>query len=212
MISRKLLVLAVAFGVAGCSSDAPDVSSFGGTIRGEPFAPADATGFVMAAIPCAQLDGWNTTMVRVEFGSFEGLCALAVDQAFCGDKASARTAYVAVVRANVNGGPVPPIGPGTYGSDGAHVVDGNGVVYFVWAGLGDLDAACLPMTSAMYKEWTGSITLAEVSATRLRGRAEIGFDNGDRLSGTFDVPVCPSPDDALCASLKGGCAVRTCAP
>src|SRR6266508_6134857 len=119
MISRKMLMVALAGGLAACGSD-DGAGTFHGTIAGERFEAADATGFVMHPMPCAQLAGSNATMVMVEFGNFEGLCDLAVDTAFCGVKAGAKTAYVAVVRENVNGGPVPSIEPGTYSDAGAH--------------------------------------------------------------------------------------------
>lgn len=215
MIERVALATALAFGAAACSQD-DAAEPFHGTIAGEPFAPVDATGFVMDAMTCEQLIGPfgtpTATMVEVRFGDFDGVCDLAIDTACCGDKASARSAYVAVARVNDHGGPVPPIGPGTY-VDGPAVTDENGVVDFVWMGLRSSDAACASVATGMYKEPTGgSVTFQQLSSTRIPGHAELRFDNGDVLSGTFDVPVCGAQDEVYCASLKGGCISPACVP
>ncbi len=216
MIHRNVLALALAVGGAACSkSDPAPATAFAGTIGGAPFTPAEASAFVIAPTTCSnpEFAGAKVTMVEVQFWSYAGACALAVDSGFCGVKAGSRGASVAVFRENVNGGDVPPIAPGTYTDAGTHVVDANGNVTFFWRGIGAFDGACAPATTGMPKEPTGgSLTLEEVSATRVRGHAELSFDNGDVLSGSFDAPVCPSPGVVQCDALKGGCTSVRCVP
>lgn len=218
MIRRALALLSLSLGAVACSGADPAPAAFSGTIAGRPFVAAEATAFVWEApTTCAnpEFSGWNMAMVEVRFASFAGACDLAVDTAFCGAKAGAREARIAVLRANVYGGPVPAIGPGTYTEEGTHVADANGVVRFLWLGIGELDAACAPLAAGMPKEAAGgSLTLDEVGPARVRGRAELRFDNGDVLSGAFDAPVCPSSDEAYCLAMKGGCTVEAfaCVP
>jgi hypothetical protein len=214
MIDRKLAALALALSAGSCTQQD---AQFQGTIAGEPFVPADAAGFVMEPRPCAEFGGFsgatpNATIVEVRFGDFGGLCELTADAAFCGAKENTRMARIAVATANVYGGPVPPIEPGTYTDAGTHVVDANGVVRYLWMGLDARGASCAPLTAGMPKEAAGgSITLDEVGPARLRGRAELRFDNGDVLSGAFDVPICAAPDAAQCAVTEG-CAAIACVP
>jgi hypothetical protein len=218
MIRRKLVALALALGAVACSGkDSTTSEAFQGTIAGERFVPVEATGFLMGPLSCAnpEFAGWNMVMVQVQFWSFAGACDLASSTAFCGTKANGRVASVAVTHANVNGGPVPAIEPGTYTFEGTHVVDPNGVVRFLWTGIGATDAACLGATEGMPKDAiAASITLEEIGPTRLRGHAELSFDNGDVLAGSFDAPVCTSSDDAQCLAMKGGCALDaiSCTP
>jgi hypothetical protein len=46
----------------------------------------------------------------------------------------------------------------------------------------------------------------------VRGTASFDFDDGSKLSGAFDAPGCAASGQALCASLKGGCASTSCVP
>ncbi len=215
---RRNVVVAVALALAGaaCSkSDPASASAFAGTIGGTPFTPAEATAFVIEPTTCSNLEfpGWKVTMVEVQFWSYTGACDLAIETGFCGVKAGSRGASVSVFRANVNGGDVPAIGPGTYTDAGTHVVDATGVVTYFWRGIGACDATCTPATTGMPKDPIGgSLTLEEVSATRVRGHAELAFDNGDVLSGSFDAPVCPSSDAVQCDAMKGGCTSGSCVP
>jgi hypothetical protein len=212
----SLLALAATLG-AGCSArtDPSGTTTFAGTVRGAPFAPVAATAFVIEPTACTnpEFAGATVTMVQLQFWSYDGACALAMDTSFCGAKASSTGAYVAVFRENVYGGAVPAIGPGTYTDAGTHVVDANGVVTFFWRGVGAYDASCAPAATGMPKDPTGgSLTLEEVGPTRVRGHAELSFDNGDVLSGSFDAPVCPSSDAIQCDAMKGGCTSLTCVP
>src|SRR5512134_460743 len=114
---RRILAIGLAL-VAACSAEeAPAPASFRGTIAGATFVPTDAAAFVMEPRPCAEFGGVfgatpNATIVRVVFGD-HAVCELATAHDFCGVSASARGASVAVGRANVYGGAVPPIEPGT---------------------------------------------------------------------------------------------------
>lgn len=211
------LASALALGACSSSEDAPPPAGWSGTlsgtIGGEAFTPADATGILMDPMPCAQLDGYppgTHTIAEVQFSSASGVCGLDVDTACCGAKASALRGHFAITRTNVDGGPVEPIGPGTYDSSAQGVVDANGIVHHFWAQFEELDGTCASLGLASGGQ--GVIVFEEVGPSRIRGSVDIAFGEYATFSGTFDVPICGVADSVFCAALKGGCASNACVP
>lgn len=209
MISRRALV--VAFVLAACSGEDEKPRTFGGTIAGRAFAPADASGFLMEPRTCAQLDAGTHTIAWVQFSTAPGICALAELTSFCGERPDSVSAHVAIKRTDLDGDPVAPIGPGTYSSSIHGIVDANGVVHHFWAGVDRNGPACEPLPGGPKEGGEGTIVFEEVGPARIRGSATIAFDDGSALSGSFDVAVCTAPDAAFCDALKGGCSAILCA-
>lgn len=211
MTSRHAAIVVIACSVLACSSETSDSEKpkeqpFHGTVLGVPFDPVDATAFVMEPMACETLAGSaeeTFTTIEIRFSSEPGVCQLANDVSFCGEKAGTTIAYVAVTRGDVDGGLVQPIGPGTYRDQDTRVVDANGVVFWVWSDATIYDAACTGTTGK--EGGVGWVTFDEVGPTHVRGSASMTFQNGDTLSGTFDAPICAASGAEYCASLKGGC-------
>ncbi len=211
-LCRSPIALCLAFAACGGGSTPAPTPVFGGTIAGASFAPADAAGFLMAPMACGQIGPGTHTMVLLHFSTAGGTCALAQDQAFCGERGATVSASVAIVRENVNSGTVPAIRPGTYTSSGSGVVDAHGIVQFFWASVDRNDGTCTALPGGPKEGGTGTLVLEEVGPSRLRGSASIVFDDGSALSGPFDVAVCAASSALQCASLKGGCSAVTCVP
>jgi len=211
-LRRSLTALAFALSACGGSATPAPAPSFGGIVAGASFAPVDAAGFLMAPMACDRLGAGTHTMVLLQFSTASGTCALAQDQAFCGERAAAVSASVAIERENVNGGTVPAIGPGTYGSAGTGMVNADGIVQFFWASVDRNDGTCTALPGGPKEGGTGTLVLEEVGPSRLRGSASIVFDDGSELSGPFDVAVCAASSASQCASLKSGCSAVTCVP
>ena len=120
MRTHLTAVVAFALALAACGSSESDSQPAGwsgtlsGTLLGEAFTPADVTGILMDPMPCDRLDGappGTHTIAEIQFSSAPGVCKLAVDTGCCGLRAAARQGHFALVRSNVLGGAVPPIGP-----------------------------------------------------------------------------------------------------
>jgi hypothetical protein len=212
MTHRHFVTAALACALLSCSSDErSDSHELEATVLGERFAVVDGAGFIMDPMPCEQLeDAGSHTIVMVRLSTEPGVCELANETSFCGEKAGSSVAYLAVARADLDGDPVEPIGPGTYRSSDAHVVDANGVVFWVWSDTYRFDDTCAG--SSGKEGGSGWITFDEVGPARIRGSASLTSMNGDVLAGSFDVALCAASDQAQCAALKGGCAEVTCVP
>jgi hypothetical protein len=105
------------------------------------------------------------------------------------------------------GGSVGPTGPGTYpwlanpptGTFAASI-----------ASAGQADASCGPLAGSPVDTTGGSLTLTAVTPSRVTGRTDLHFENGQVFDYQFDVAVCPVSID-IC-SLFQPCFTHVCVP
>ena len=209
---RSTLALALALAACGADQAPAPPPTLHVASGGRFYAATDSAGFLMAPMACGQLMGDSATLVQVRLTTAGNVCGQAQEHAFCAEQAAAATASLTIVRANASGGIAPAIGPGTYASSDGNAVDENGNFMWFWSSWDRLDASCGLLPGGPKEGGLGTVTFDEVGPTRIRGSADIAFDDGSTLSGPFDVAVCDAPGAELCASLKGGCSSVACVP
>jgi hypothetical protein len=210
--TSAVLFLAACGDSSSSSPAPPPASSFGGTVGGKPFVPADASALVLSEATCA-FGGTSAsaTGVAIGFGSFTGLCTFLTQHQGCAEKANATIVNLLVVRANVVGGKAGPVQPGTYNvSASTPVPDPTGNVTVAQAFVSRTDSSCAGPASAPTAT-KGTIRIDAVGAA-IVGFADLTFDDGSHVAGTFSVSACGFQTD-VCAALAGfGCATVTCVP
>jgi hypothetical protein len=203
-----VLVAAAVLGAAGCGNDddggaaASAPPGISGTLFGQPFTAADSSALVLPASGCNVLGfNANATGLVLGFGSFQGLCSFVTQNAGCANKANATLATVVIVRANALGGNPGPVQPGTYGvAASTPLPDTQGNITIAQAIAAKNDATCQP-PAATPRATSGTVRIDAIG-TRVTGTADLTFASGDRLAGTFDVPVCAFQTD-VCTVLSG---------
>lgn len=209
---RPTLALALVLGACGTEPAPAPPSTLHVASGGHFYAATDSAGFLMAPMACGQLPGDSHTLVEVRLTTAGSLCGLAQEHAFCAEKAAAMNASLTIARSNASGGVAPAIGPGTYSSRDTSAVDADGNSMWFWSSWERLDDSCARLPGGPKEGGLGTVTFDEVGPSRIRGSADITFDDGSTLSGPFDVAVCDASGAELCASLKGGCSSVTCVP
>jgi hypothetical protein len=215
--SRICAVAALLLAACGSSSSsgaAAPPPAFGGTVGGKAFSPADSSALVLGEASCTfQGTTASATGIVVGFGSFSGLCNLVTQTKSCGTKAGATIVNLLVVRANATPGQrATPVQPGTYPVAGTPTPDATGSFTVAQAFITQTGAApsCTqPATTPVGR--SGTIKIDAVGA-RVTGSADVTFDDGSHVSGSFDVAACGFQTD-VCSALTGsGCTSETCVP
>ncbi len=221
----RALALAMAVGLAaGCGSGdnspppaqcpAPQapVGTIAGTLGGVSFTPAEMGALLAGPATCrVATTNVNVAAVIVGLTSFQGLCSLAQQYGFCFDKANATLASLQIVNAGLVQAQTVP-GPGTYPvTIGTPVPDLSGNFKVVGGSYGRTGAACAVLASSdtTAVPAAGSITLDTVTATSVTGSADLTFQDGSTLVGTFTAPTAPISVN-IC-QLVSGCSSVTCA-
>ena len=215
-MSRSLAcTLAVLLAACGSSSH-PGASpapspALGGTVAGKPFVPADASALVLGEATCS-LQGTtaSATGLLLGFGSFAGMCNLLTQTHGCGAKASATIVNLLVLNANVAGRAAAPVQPGTYTVTASPIPDPSGDVSVAQAFISHTDPSCATSTSEPLAT-SGTIRIDSASP-RVTGSADLSFDDGSHVAGTFDLTACGFQTD-VCTALSGSaCGAQTCVP
>jgi hypothetical protein len=134
-------------------------------------------------------------------GDFSASCSAVQSQTV---RAGSTTLSLVVIRASaVSTQPPPPITAGTYMVRVEPTLEPSGNLLFVEAVFDKVDANCQSQLSLVAGEATsGTIVINSIGAT-VSGTFDVMFGNADRLSGTFNSPVCTVPTSVLCGSPGG---------
>jgi hypothetical protein len=180
---RLVVVLASAALVTSCgggdSSSSPGTATLTGTVRGKSFTPGDAT----AAVISFTVNGRPGKAAAIALTSATGLCST-----LTAGKEPRSTQYLVLTPFNLQPdfSPTTPTAPGAY-QVGALTLQ-NGAALF-----SATDAACQVTLANTVRASTGTITLTTVGS-RYTGSYDLTFEFGDRITGTFDAPVCGNVD------------------
>jgi hypothetical protein len=171
--------LVVSCGGGSSSSGSPGTATFSGTVRGNSFTPRDAT----AAVVSFTVNGVPGKVAVIAITSATGLCS-----ALSSGKEPKSTQYLVLTPFKVQPdfSPIPPPAPGAY-QVGALTIENGAAVFSA------TDAVCQASLASTVQASTGTITLTAVG-NRYTGSYDLTFDFGDRITGTFDAPVCPGAD------------------
>ncbi len=214
-LACTLAVLLAACGSSSSSSPAPapaPAPSFGGTVGGQPFTPADASALVLSDATCS-FSGTtaSATGLAIGFGTFTGLCNVVTQGQGCAEKANATIVNVVVVRANVAGAKAGPVQPGTFdASASTPVPDTAGNVTVAQALITRNDSSCASPASTP-SATKGTIRIDAIGA-RVTGFADLTFDDGSHVAGAFNVATCGFQTDVCSLLFGSSCASRTCVP
>ena len=176
-------ILVVAAAVVSCgggsSSSNPGTATLSGTVRGNSFTPRDAT----AAVISFNANGRPGKAAAIAITSATGLCS-----SLTAGKEPRSTQYLVLTPFKVQ----PDFSPTTPPAPGAYQVGGptleNGAAVF-----SATDGACHATLANTVTASTGTITLTAVGS-RYTGSYDLTFEFGDRITGTFDAPVCGNID------------------
>jgi len=172
----RLMSASVLLAALSCGGGGPTVGSATstGSIRGQSLAPRDATAGTVAF----SANGVAGRVALIAITSAPGICSM-----LAGGKEPRSTQYLvlAAFRLQPDYSPVPPPSPGTY-PVGALTIE-NAVARFAAT-----DANC-QLVGLGTGATDGSITFTSVG-NRYAGSYDLTFESGDRVTGTFDAPVC----------------------
>jgi hypothetical protein len=209
MLRPLAALAAAALVLASCGDDddggaaAPPQQGVSGTAAGQPFTAADISALSLSQETC-ELAGVSAsaTGLLLGFGTFQGLCTFVTQNQGCANKANATIVTALIVRANVLGGNPGPVGPGTYVVGGSTPLpDAQGNVTIPQALVVRNDATCQD-TSGTPTATSGTIQITSAGA-RIAGTVDLTFEDGGRVTGSFDVPACGFQTD-VCTVLAGG--------
>lgn len=211
----SLCALAVACGGGGDDSGADPTLS--GTVGGRAFAVAEvrAVSGSTGASPCSlPLPGGSgsidlgVTGLKLDFTSYADACD---DYASAACQLHANAQTVTVVFAKLNpAGTAPALGSGTftvYSSPTTAIPDGTGLLTVAYAESLSTGASpdCAGTPSPAVQG--GTLRLDQVTGGTFAGAVDLAFQDGSRLSGPFQAPVCPgfTPDICDLATTQSFC-------
>lgn len=200
---KRALVAIVFVSLGACGGD--DVSGpeiFGG------FTPLDGAAVIMTPnscdIPFVGVSG--VSAIAIVLGDYPDMCGVLQQTNLCGTKASAKSLLGVAINGKVGNDAVGPAGPGTYKwlsnppTGSFKGAAGDAV---------DMDANCDQRDNKGIDMDRGSITIDSVTADRVTGTMNLGFDNGEVYTQPFDVAICPIEKD-VCDLFGFGCTNHVC--
>jgi hypothetical protein len=200
-MSMRALTIGLFFLAAcgGSGNDAPP-ALFGG------FAPTSGAAVIMAPATCNIPFVGSTSIsgVLVELAIGADACHVLTVAKQCGSGAGATMVLVGAF-SGVPGGSASPAGPGTYPFL-ANPPSGPFLASIGTAAQGD--GSCRPLAGSPTDVSSGTITLAAVSGSAVKGSTDLHFENGQVLTYAFDVATCPVSINVC--DLFAPCFTHTC--
>jgi hypothetical protein len=202
-MSSRLLAIGL-LSVAACagSGSDPPPALFGG------FAPTSGAAVILAPATCNIPFVGSTSIsgVLLELVSGADACNVLTAAKQCGTGAGSTSVLLAAV-SGVPGGSVGPAGPGTY----PWLANPPTGPFLASTGTAaKVDGTCGPLSGSPVDVSGGTITLAAVSSSSVRGSTDLRFENGQVFTYAFDVATCPVTMD-IC-DLFALCFTYTCVP
>jgi hypothetical protein len=173
----------------------------GATVTGSVggFSLSPVSSFSVSANAACPNGSFSLAVIGV--GDFTASCSAVQSQTV---RAGSTTLSLVVIRANTVGTQQPPpITAGTYMVRVEPTIEPSGNLLFVEAVFDKFDANCLSQLRLGAGDATsGTIVINSIGAT-VSGTFDVMFGSTDRLSGTFDSPICTVPSSVLCGSPGG---------
>jgi hypothetical protein len=201
---RRALFPATLLWLAACGSD-----GVSGAPLFDGFQPQGGAAVIFASTVCdIPFVGTSAVAgVAILLSDHADLCPLIEQTKLCGTKAGSTALLGVAISGQVGAASVEPAGPGTYRYMSEPP---TGSFMVASADAARVDDSCKAGDGGDRDARGGSITIDAITADRVSGRIDIGFDYDEAFQQPFDVATCAVTID-LCDKLTG-CFSRTCVP
>ncbi len=219
---RKLVLAAAAIAMAACgSSNTNTTSGVSGTVGGSSFSAAETVAMFVSPTTCGlpAVGEKPLTAVGIVFSTVSGMCSTlsGLSAASCTFPKNDRSVMVILARFPTVGTATPSIDPGDYVLTNSLSIPSDlntttGVATIGYAQSFTTDASCTSTTKKASASAASKIHLAEVSASKVSGTADITLEDGSHIQGDFTATMCGSLPNVcdLATATSGVCTTLTC--
>ncbi|HUJ28891.1 MAG TPA: hypothetical protein VLW85_22880 [Myxococcales bacterium] len=183
--------------LAACGGGGAQVgATFSGTVKGQPFTPADA----QSTRGTATFSVGTAGVGAIALTSFAGVCA-----SLTANTEPKSTTDLVLLVSDVNLSTLQgsaPTQPATYT---VYDFSGSGLppAHLAYVSYGVNDASCVEQPGLSATGKSGTVTLTRVQGGAYSGSFDVTFDSGDHATGTFDTAECPGFASYLGTSTHG---------